>query len=105
MAEALTARELAAQGDNRFNFTIPLTALLGGVLGLLGGRAADLGPWVGILAGAVIGAALAFILTTYLPRRTGPWRLVSYLRRTQGASARWRGCSGIVHRRRRPIGR
>ena len=71
MATTLTAAEQAASKDNLFSFTMPLVALFGGILGVLGGQAAGLGVAVGFIAGAVIGAVLAFVLGRFLAHRPG----------------------------------
>ncbi|PRX35419.1 putative spermidine/putrescine transport system permease protein [Meinhardsimonia xiamenensis] len=54
-------------------FTIPLTAALGGFFGLLAGSANDM-VLAGLVAGAAIGAATAWVLARFLPdRRRGKW--------------------------------
>lgn len=73
MATHLTAADKAAAADNMWTFTVPLTAAFGAFLGLLGGQAAGLSPTVGIVAGAVIGGALAYILAAFMPRTAGRW--------------------------------
>ena len=71
MATTLTAAEKAASKDNLFTFTMPLVALFGGILGVLGGQAAGLGVAVGFITGVVIGAVLAFVLGRFLAHRQG----------------------------------
>jgi putative spermidine/putrescine transport system permease protein len=73
---AITAAERAIAQNNPLNFTVPITALFGAVLGFLGGKAAGLGPITGFFAGAVVGGIIAFVLATYLPRRSGRWTAI-----------------------------
>ena len=73
---AITAAERAIAQNNPLNFTVPITALFGAVLGFLGGKAAGLGPITGFFAGAVVGGIIAFVLATYLPRKSGRWAAI-----------------------------
>jgi putative spermidine/putrescine transport system permease protein len=49
-------------------FTMPLTALLGAIFGVLAGLANGM-PLAGLAGGAVVGAALAWVLTQLMPER------------------------------------
>jgi len=54
----ITAADRAAAADNTWTLTVPVTAALGAVLGLVAGQAAGIGPYTGLLAmaaGALIG--------------------------------------------------
>ncbi|MGB8623289.1 MAG: ABC transporter permease [Paracoccaceae bacterium] len=56
-------------------FVLPLVALLGALFGFLAGKA-NAQPVLGVLAGAVVGVVLAFVLVSFVPqRKTG--RLVA----------------------------
>ncbi|MCF2903403.1 ABC transporter permease [Octadecabacter sp. CECT 8868] len=57
-------------------FTMPLTALLAAMFGFVGGNMIGQ-PWYGALIGAIIGAAVAFIVENNLSRRTAVrWGLI-----------------------------
>lgn len=57
-------------------FTLPLTAALGGFFGLLAGQATGYGALLGIVIGAIAGAAIAYVLVTMLSYKTGRWATI-----------------------------
>ncbi len=59
-------------------FTLPLTAVLGGLFGLLVGIAHET-ALVGLVAGAVFGAALAWVLERFVPQRRAGYALAAGL--------------------------
>ena len=71
MSEMMTAAEKANAADNVMTFTLPLTAVFGGILGILGGRAAGLSVQSGFVLGGLIGAVLAYVLATRFKKRDG----------------------------------
>jgi len=56
---------------NLFGFTLPITAALGAFFGLLAGQATGAGAGLGIAVGALAGAAIAYVLVTMMPYKTG----------------------------------
>ncbi|WP_458790958.1 ABC transporter permease [Yoonia sp. MH D7] len=60
-------------------FTVPLTAALGGVFGLIAAAPAGLGAALGVGAGVLIGAVIAYVLVTFLPYKTGRWGAIAVM--------------------------
>ena len=60
-------------------FTVPVTAALGGLFGLLAGQATGIGAGLGIVSGAIAGAIIAYVLATMLPYKTGRWATIGVI--------------------------
>ncbi|SIT87831.1 putative spermidine/putrescine transport system permease protein [Yoonia rosea] len=60
---------IAEKRPDLFRFTMPLTALLAAMFGFVGGNMVAQ-PMLGMLIGALVGAAIAFVADTNLNRRT-----------------------------------
>jgi len=70
---------IAENRPDLFRFTMPLTALLAAMFGFVGGNMVAQ-PIVGVLIGAVLGAAIAFVADTNLNRRTAVrWATIGVL--------------------------
>ena len=59
-----------------FGFTMPVTGALGAFFGLLAGQATSDGAGLGIVIGAIVGAAMAYVLAKFLPYKTGRWAAI-----------------------------
>ncbi len=58
-------------------FTMPVTAALGAVFGLIAGQATGIGGLTGIILGAIAGALIAYVLVSFLPYKTGRWAAIA----------------------------
>ncbi|KAA9008359.1 ABC transporter permease [Histidinibacterium aquaticum] len=65
------------QDRSLLSFAVPLTALLGAILGFVGGQAVNQ-PLAGFIGGAIVGGAIAYVAGTVLAdqRTTGRWAAV-----------------------------
>jgi len=75
----MTAADRAAASDNTWTLTVPFTAALGGVLGLVAGQAAGIGPYTGLLAMALVAAIMAFVVPKTVDERIGRWSIAVFL--------------------------
>ncbi|SLN67064.1 ABC transporter permease [Roseisalinus antarcticus] len=79
MSDALTnPADVASEHKAVTTFAMPLTALLGVILGYVGGQAASM-PLIGVIVGAILGAAFAYVSGMVLEhnRTMGRWGAIA----------------------------